>query len=208
MIHTFHDLVQGTPDWFAVRAGIPTASEFDAVIAKGAKGGESKTRRTYFMKKVGERLTGQPAESYSNAHMERGRVMESEALAAYALVQDVDPVKVGFVLDDALRAGCSPDAFVGDEGVVEIKTKLPHLQLEVLLAGELPDEHRAQVQGALAITGRQWCDFVSYWPGLPLFVKRVHRDEEYIAMLRSEIHFFNDQVDDLVRQFQGATVNG
>jgi len=164
------------------------------VQAKGRGGGESKTRRTYLLKLVGERLTGEPAESFSNAHTDRGKQMEAEARDAYVLVRDLEPQLVGFVRRDDVEAGCSPDGLLGDDGVLEIKTKLPHLQLDVLLDGKLPAEHLAQVQGALWITGRAWCDFVSYWPRLPIFITRVHRDEAYIAKLAAAVAEFNAEL--------------
>ena len=79
---------------------------------------------------------------------------------------------------------------IGDDGLIEIKSKLPHLQLDVLLRGEMPSEHKAQVQGQLWVCEREWCDFVSYWPRLPLFVKRVCRDEKYIKELQESVEKF------------------
>lgn len=190
---------QGTDEWRQMRAGIPTASEFATVLAKGRGGGESKTRRTYLLKLAGERLTGEPAESYSNGHMERGTAMEAEARDAYAFMRDAEYEQVGFIRNG--NAGCSPDGLIGDDGMVEIKTKLPHLQLEVLLANELPAEHIAQCQGALWIAEREWLDFVSYWPRLNLFVTRVVRDEAYIARLKIEVADFNEELDTIVRRF-------
>lgn len=184
---------QGSEAWYRARAGIPTASMFDAVLAKGRGGGESKTRRTYMLKLIGERLTGQPMESYSNDHMERGKVMEEEARQLYALVRDVEPQPVGFMRRG--EAGASPDALIGADGLLEIKTKAPHLQLECILADRLPPEHVAQVQGQLWISGRSWCDFVSYWPGLPLFRTRVERDETYIAGLKVAVTEFLDEME-------------
>lgn len=182
------DCPQGSTEWYAARAGIPTASEFATVMARGRGGAESKTRRKYMLQLIGERLTGQPMESYTNAHMERGKAMEDEARDLYAMVREVEPQRVGFMRRG--DAGASPDSLVGADGLVEIKTKLPHLQIEVLLANRLPPEHVAQVQGQLWISGRQWVDFVSYWPGLPLFVTRVHRDETYIATIAAEVAEF------------------
>lgn len=190
---------QGTDEWRQMRAGIPTASEFATVLAKGRGGGESKTRRTYLLKLAGERLTGEPAESYSNGHMERGKAMEAEARDAYAFMRDADYEQVGFIRNG--NAGCSPDGLIGDDGMVEIKTKLPHLQLEVLLANELPAEHVAQCQGALWIAEREWLDFVSYWPRLPLFTVRVQRDEAYIARLKIEVADFNSELDAIIKRF-------
>lgn len=189
------DCEQGTPEWFACRMGIPTASEFDTVMAKGKGGGESKTRRTYMLKLIGERLTGEPAYSYSNDHMERGKVMEAEARNWYQFHTDADLRQVGFIRGST--AGCSPDSLIGSVGMVEIKTKLAHLQLDLLLSGELPSEHKAQVQGQLWVAEREWVDFVSYWPKLPPFMKRIYRDEPYIAQLLAAVSQFNAEMDEL-----------
>lgn len=199
------DCEQGTSEWLACRAGIPTASEFDTVMAKGRGGGDSKTRRTYMLKLIGERITGAPMYSYSNDHMERGKEMEQEARDLYSMLSDVEPVRVGFMRRG--DAGASPDSLVCDVGLLEIKTKLAHLQLECLLNDELPAEHKAQCQGQLWISGREWVDFVSYWPGLPLFGKRVFRDESYIARLKVEVDAFNEELLELmerVKQYQRA----
>jgi hypothetical protein len=192
------DCEQGSAEWFAARAGIPTASEFATVVAKGRGGADSKTRRAYMMKLIGERLTGQPMESYSNVHMERGKVMEDEARDLYAMLRDCEPQRVGFMRRG--EAGASPDALIGTDGLLEIKTKAPHLQIETLLANRLPPDHIAQVQGQLWISGREWVDFVSYWPGLPLFVTRVPRDEQYIATLKVEVADFLAEMAGFINQ--------
>lgn len=188
MIEVF-DFPQGSPEWFKARLGIPTASEFAAVKAKG----EGKTRRTYMMKLIGEILTGECMEGYSNAHMERGKEMEPDARNLYAFRMDVEPIQVGFVRNG--RKGASPDSLIGLNGMCEIKTKLPHLQAEVLLADRLPPEHIAQCQGNLWVAEREWIDFVSYWPRMPLFVKRVYRDDAYIATLAKEVDLFLAEMD-------------
>lgn len=179
---------QNSPEWFASRAGIVTASEFDSVMAKGKAGEPSKTRRTYMLKLIGEQLTGATVDGFSNKHTERGHEMEPDARRLYAFQTDLNPEQVGFMRRGQI--GCSPDSLIGADGLLEIKTKLPHLQLEVLLSGQMPPEHKPQVQGQLLVTGRAWVDFVSYWPGLPLFIKRIERDEPYIASLRIGIEDF------------------
>lgn len=191
---------QGSAEWLSVRAGIPTASEFSTVMASGRGGAESKTRRTYMLKLAGEILTGEPMESYSNAHMERGKEMEAEARDAYAFMTDNEPELVGFVRNGP--KGCSPDSLIGTDGAVEIKTKLPHLQLDVLLRNELPHEHKAQCQGVLWVAEREWIDFVSYWPKLPIFIHRVYRDDEYIAEMAKAVDAFNDELSGLVEKFR------
>lgn len=189
------DCEQNSSEWFAARLGIPTASNFSAVLAKG----EGKTRRAYLLKLAGEAITGESAESFGNAHTERGHAMEADARNLYAFAQDVEPELVGFMRRG--RAGASPDSLVGSDGLLEIKSKLPHLQLDVLDKGKLPSEHVAQVQGQLLVSGREWADFVSYWPRLPLFCIRVERDEKYIESLKQALADFIGELDSYVRRF-------
>lgn len=191
-----HDVEQGSEAWFAARLGVPSASMFATVLAKGRSGGASVTRQKYLYKLAGEILTGQPAESYTNADMERGHALEGEARDLYAFMQDVEPVQVGFITNG--RAGCSPDALVGERGGLEIKTKAPHLLIDALLKDEMPPEHMAQVQGCMMVSERDWWDFVAYWPGLPPLIKRIARDEVYIAKLSSAVTEFTEEIDEVV----------
>ena len=195
------DCTQGTPEWFAARCGIPTASQFATVMASGRGGSESLTRRKYMLTLAGEILTETVQDGYSNAHMDRGHAMEPEARNLYAFASGLDPVQVGFIRNG--NAGASPDSLVGDDGLLEIKTKLPHLQIECLLKNELPAEHAKQVHGQMWIADRQWCDFVSYWPGLPLFCIRVNRDDALIQKISDEVDYFNLELAKLVEQIRG-----
>jgi hypothetical protein len=186
---------QGSPEWFEARRGIPTASEFHTVLAKG----EGKTRRSYMLKLAGEIITGTVADGYSNAHMERGKDMEADARAEYEFMTDRTVEGVGFIRNG--RAGASPDGLIlSGQSLIEIKTKLPHLLIDTILKGDLPTDHRAQCQGALWVAEKDHLDFVAYWPGLPLFVKPVFRDETYIATLADEVARFNDELDAVVER--------
>lgn len=189
------DVDQSTPEWHALRAGIPTASRFADVMQKaGPRGGKAAARRTYLMTLLGERLTGEVLETYQGGAIARGHALEPEARNYYEMMTGLEAQVVGFAFRDDVQAGASPDSLIGDDGLLEIKTKAPHHQLEVLIAGVLPDEHVAQVQGQLWITQRQWCDFVSYWPGLPTFVIRVERDEAFIAQIAKDVAEFNTEL--------------
>ena len=192
-----HDCEQGSPEWFRCRMGLPTSSEFACLLAKGKGGGESKTRRTYLRKLAGEIITGQPMENYTNAHMERGKAMEAEARDFYAFLRDAELKPVGFIQNG--RTGCSPDALVGEDGILEIKTAFPHIGIEAIEGDAFPSEHYAQCQGALMVTGRKWCDLTVYWPNLPVFIKRAIRDEQYIADLAKSASEFNAELDALVK---------
>jgi hypothetical protein len=175
---------------------IPTASSFKDVLAKG----EGKTRKRYMLDLAGERLTGEPCEGYSNAHMERGKAMEDEARDLYMFMTDTECKGVGFIKNG--DKGASPDSLIDTNGMLEIKTKLPALQIECILADKLPSEHVAQVQGALWVAEREWLDFCSYWPRLPIFVKRIYRDEDYIKNLAAEVAKFNSEMLELIEKIQ------
>jgi hypothetical protein len=196
------DCEQGSETWLRARLGLPTASEFSTVMAKGKDGGKSLTRKTYMLKLAGEILTGEPMESYTNVHMERGKEQEAEAREAYELMKDVDCQRVGFIVNG--DKGCSPDSLIGDDGGLEIKTALPHIQVERLLKGDLPPEHRAQVQGVMWVAERQWLDFVSYCPRLPLLIVRVPRDDGYIATLAGAVKEFNAELTSVVDAIRTA----
>jgi YqaJ-like viral recombinase domain. len=191
---------QGSEEWYAARRGIVTASEFGTLLMQGKGGGDSKTRRTYMLKLMGERLTGDPMYHYVNDHMERGHDQEPDARNMYAFQADVEPQPVGFIKNG--NVGCSPDSLIGDVGMLEIKTKLAHLHLDVLLGDAVPNEHMAQIQGQLWVAEREWCDFVSYCPKLPLFVKRVQRDDAFIERLRKAVDLFEREMATLMEAVQ------
>lgn len=190
------DIEQGEAEWFQARLGIPTASKFSTVMAKG----EGKTRSEYMRKLAGEILTGEPAETFRNDHMERGNVMEDEARQTYAFLEGAEIIRVGFIRNG--NKGASPDSLVGANGGLEIKTALPHIQIDRLERNRLPPEHVAQVQGNLWLSEREWWDFVSYWPRLPMLTVRVYRDEEYIKTMAGEINRFNDELAALVERIR------
>lgn len=196
----FRDIEQGTPEWYEVRRGLPTASEFSTVLQKiGPRGGIPKGRQTYMRKLAGEIITGEPMEYWSNVHMERGKEREDEARRLYAMVREVEPDQVGFVRNG--NCGCSPDALIGSDGMFENKDALAHIQIERLEAGGVPSEHVAQCQGGLMVAEREWIDFQSYCRGMKPLLVRVYRDEEYIKELREAVDRFVEELSELVARF-------
>lgn len=198
------DCDQGSPEWFAARLGVPSASKFATIMAKGRGGGDSVTRREYMRKLAGEILTGEPMESYVSAAMERGKVMEDEARNLYSLMMDIEPIRVGFIKNGI--AGCSPDSLIGDDGGLEIKSAAAHIQIERLQDGVLPPEHKAQVQGGMWVTGRRFWDFISYCPKLPPLIVRVERDEAYIAEIERAVRVFAAELKQTVEQIRNYNV--
>lgn len=198
----YHYMDQGSGDWHKIRCGAITASRFRDVLTRSRDGKTyGKTRTTYLYTVAGEILTGEPATAFENEHTMRGHVMEDEARDYYALRTNArDMERVGFVRGQlhGVHVGASPDSLVGEDGLLEVKTRAPHLQLAVYAQGLVPDEHVAQVQGQLWVTGRRWCDYLSYWPGLPPLLVRVERDETFIRALAEEIDTFAAEVSNLV----------
>ncbi len=159
------------------------------------------------MRKVaGERLSGIKEESYSNANMEAGLELEASARAYYEKVNNCIVEQVGFIKKDDW-IGSSPDGLVGDDGQIEIKCVIPSTQIATILKGSMPTEHIKQVQGQLFVSGRKWCDFVSYCPLLiprPFFSVRIYRDEEYLHNLAVELEMF---IADLKKMIDSITKN-
>lgn len=196
------DIVQGSPEWFAARAGKVTASRVADVIAR-TKTGYGASRANYAAELIAERLTGTTAPSFTNAAMQWGTDTEPKARDAYCFRHDLDVVEIGFVDHPAIAmTGASPDGLVGDEGLVEIKCPNTATHLDTLLGETVPAKYVTQMQWQMACTGRAWCDFASFDPRLPasmsLFVHRVHRDEDLIAELEREVSAFIAEINDKV----------
>lgn len=196
------EIIQGSPEWFAARAGKVTASRVADVIAR-TKTGYGASRANYAAELIAERLTGTTAPSFTNAAMQWGTDTEPKARDAYCFRHDVDVLEIGFV-DHPLIAmtGASPDGLIGEEGLIEIKCPNTATHLDTLLGETVPAKYVTQMQWQMACTGRAWCDFASFDPRLPasmsLFVRRVARDEDLIAELEREVTAFIAEIDEKV----------
>lgn len=181
---------QGSTEWLALRAGKFTGSRFAKLMAV-TKFGPSASRGNLLVTLALERLTGEPEETYQNDAMRRGSEMEPLARGAYEAHTGELVEQIAFVLHPSLPfVGVSPDGLLGADGLLEIKCpSSQEKHLEALRNATHADEYRWQIQGQLWVTGRQWCDAVSYDPrfpdGLRLAIHRVTRDEPAIAALEA-----------------------
>lgn len=199
---------QGSDLWHQLRLGHVTASNVADVMAKG-KSGEAITRKKYKMKLVAERMTEQRQESYTNAAMEWGVEQEPFARMAYEVANNVLVDKTGFWVHESIRwVGVSPDGLVGDDGLVEIKCPNTTTHIDWYFDGKVPTEYYKQIQCQLWVTGRAWCDFISFDPRLPpknqLFVVRCYRDDELIDEMQSEVLIFLDEVQQIIDKLLGG----
>lgn len=198
------DVEQGTQQWFESRCGIVTASSASKLLAKG----QGKTRLAYMYQLIGEVMTGEPIHVWAgNAHTERGHEDEPIARALYQKRVGMETQQCGFIRnhEDIGWAGYSPDDLVGDDGLLEIKSRLAHIQAELLDTRKVPRDSFLQMQLGMWVSERHWCDYVSYCRGMPLFVHRVERDEKQITEIRQAvIEFYADMNFKLDRLAEAA----
>ena len=185
--------IQGGDEWKSIRCGKITMSRAKDVMAKGVGSAPSKTRQSYLYELASEIITGQAADSFTNAAMQHGTLYEPLARIEYEEREGLPVQQVGFVEVNE-RLGCSPDGLVGENGLLEIKCPKTSTQIQYVLDGEFPSEYKAQVQGQLWVCEREWCDFVSFDPRIEgpsqYFKIRVNRDEEYIEKLKNGVDLF------------------
>ena len=174
MIKYYHDIEQGSDEWLAGRQGILTASEMLLILTPTMRTASNDKERAHLFELLGQRITGYTEPHYISDDMLRGHEDEIEARIRYA--EHFAPVtECGFVTNDdhGVVIGYSPDGLVGDDGLIECKSRRQKFQIETILADEVPAEYLLQCQTGLLVTGRKWLDFISYCGGLPMFVKRV-----------------------------------
>lgn len=199
---------QRSPEWFAQRAGKFTASSFADLMAT-TRSGPSASRAKLIARLVCERLTGNPAESYTNSAMQRGIELEPEARIAYEFETGTHVEQVGFIDHPIVSmCGCSPDGLVGDDGMVEIKCPGEAAHLDYLRRGSHAQEYRWQLQGQLWVTGRSWVEIASYHPAFPqrmqLAIVRVARDEAEIAELHKSVTAGNAEIAAIIDELNGV----
>lgn len=178
---------QGTPEWFAARAGIPTASEFDKILTAGGKA--STQLEGYANLLIAEMLVQGQVETWGGSMWtQRGKELEAEAANWYAYEHDAQLQVIGFCVTDDGLCGCSPDRLVGDSGLLEIKCPSPQVHVAYLLDPEqLRKAYYTQAQGQMFVTGRRWVDLLAYHPKMPAVVYRIERSVDYMIKFRPQL---------------------
>jgi len=201
------DLIQGSDEWHAVRRGIVTASTVGQLItAKTVKPASNDYSRALTLTLVAERITGWTEPTFMSNAMMRGVMDEPIARDAYSRHTGQRVEEVGFMVRDdwGFELGYSPDGLVGDDGLIEIKSREPKKQLATILADEVPLENMAQIQAGLLVSGRAWCDYVSFAGGMPLYVKRVDPNEWWFDAILTAVGRFEDTAAEMVATYRAA----
>lgn len=205
LIEKDSELKQGSGAWLFARTGHITASRFKDVVDLTKAGKPTAKREAYLWEVVIERVTGQPSDHYSNAAMEWGTEQEAHSRMAYEAATGHMVEESGFLHHSTVpMVGGSCDGLIGDDGGWESKSPFNSaVHLKTILNG-MPEEHMAQVQGCMWITGRQWWDFASYDPRMPaelcLYVERIERNDEYILGLEAEVIKFSAEANEIVKR--------
>lgn len=185
---------QYTDEWWAARLGIPTSSQFSRIIT--GKGEPSTSRGGYINELAAERLTGKQEDTYVSRSMQKGSEREGLARQMYEMEFERKVKEVGICLSDCGRWGASTDGLIQSKGVLELKNPKGGTHVGRLLdTKKLPSSAHRQVQGELFVTEREWCDFVSYVPGLPLFCVRAYPDMAFHQMMKSALIEFCEELD-------------
>jgi hypothetical protein len=173
----YDDLEQGTDAWAAARCGLLTASEMKLIVTPTLKIASNDKERAHLYELLAQRVTGYVEPHFIGEDMERGKSDEIEARIIYA--ENYGEVRdTGFVTNDewGFTIGYSPDGLVGEDGLIECKSRRQKFQAQTIIDGAVPDEHRLQLQTGLLVTGRAWIDYVSYCGGMPMITIREFPD--------------------------------
>lgn len=194
--------------WWRIRRGIPTASEFSNIITP--KTGEfSKGAEKYICQLIGDLYDPlyPRKDSFATAAMRHGTAMEPASRFSYEQTEGVKVQQVGFCMTEDGRFGCSPDFLAGEDGVGELKNPQPATHAEWVLGGVVPSDYIPQVHGHLVVTGRKWCDFVSYCQGFPdpMFKVRVYPDE-YTEKLKAAMETFWKMYQEALAKFKAMEI--
>jgi len=203
MIKYHYDIEQGTPEWHELRRGVLTSTAIKTLITPTGKLADNDKTRAHVYEVAAQRITGRTEDSYLSFDMMRGHMEEILSRDLYA--HHYAPVtECGFITNDSLgfTVGYSPDGLVGEDGIIEIKSAKAKIQVQRIADGVMPTEHYAQVQTGLLVTGRQWCDFISYSNGMKMMVVRVNADPDYHALIEQAAKAFEAKVKEVIAAYE------
>jgi hypothetical protein len=208
MLKIYQDLEQGSAEWMECRRGIVTASEVKLLLTeKTMKTADNDKVRAHVWELLAQRISGFVEPSFIGDDMLRGKIDEIKARDRYSA--EIAPVQeVGFITEDrwGFTIGYSPDGLVGDDGQVECKSRRQKFQVQVISEWAVPSEHIMQCQTGLLVTGRKWCDYVSYCGGLPMAVIRVYPDRTLHDAIIGAVAAFESRVTEYLAAYEARLV--
>lgn len=200
-----HDSVeQGSDEWYALRCGLLTASEMKLLITPSKlEYANNDNKRAHLYELVAQRITNFVEPTYISNDMLRGTVDEISALEKYQKRQG-EGKRVGFITNDkwGFKIGYSPDLIVGDDGLVEVKSRCQYLQLKTIIGKAASIEHLIQMQTGLLVSERSWCDYISYCGGMRMPIYRVYPDKKIQDAIINAASMFEGEADIMMKKYQ------
>lgn len=202
-----NDLLQGSDEWLEQRRGIVTASVVGKLLTATGRVASNDYSRALTTLLVAERITGHVDPVYVSDDMLRGQEDEPRAVEVYS--EHFAPVATTGLMvrrEAAWTLGYSPDGLVGDDGLIEVKSRRAKKQLATILSGEVPAENMAQCQAGLLVSGRKWLDYVSYSGGMPMYVIRVFPDRRWFDAIVAAVEQFEEAAAEMIERYEAAIV--
>lgn len=199
----YYDIIQGTQEWFDIKRGVVSASKVNCLMTANGAPAKNKTSRRYATEIAAERILGFSEESRQSYDMYRGTMQEPYARDLYNEAYNTT-ASCGFVTTEykGIKLGVSPDGLVGEDGGIEIKSRIAAHQFDTIISGAVPDEHVNQIQTFLLVTGREWVDYVQYSNAMPLFAKRVNPDLDRREQILCALVEFEEMVQEIMCEYK------
>lgn len=209
MTITYHpNLIQGSDEWHSERRGRICASEVRHIITPTLKIADNDQTRSHVYELAAQRINDYTEPTYIGDEMIRGMVDEPIARQLYN--DNFAPVtECGFITNDdnGFTIGYSPDGLVGDEGLIEVKGRRQKFTVQSIVDGEVPKEHMLQIQTGLLVTGRKWCDYLSFTGGMPLLPIRVYPDEKVHEAIITACKAFEVRIQAVINAYHERLLN-
>ena len=205
----YRELEQNTPEWHEARRGIVTASEVHKLLTSKGLVATNQTSRAYIAQLAAERITGRVENTYQSFDMMRGSIEEPYAREAYKEHYG-DVFEIGFMTRDfdGVKLGASPDGLTrGDAGGIEIKSRKPHVQVNAILTGQVPQSNMPQLQTIMLVGCLKWIDYVSFSNGMHLWVKRVYPDHHWQKNIIEAVKYAEGEINGIVSAYEHGTAN-
>lgn len=226
-LHIYRDFIQGSAEWHQARRGLLTASVIGTLITPSTKAVANNDKaRGLVAAIVAERITEWEDPEWGNADMDRGHQVEPIARDWYTAHTGRAVEQVGFMVlekpmpwdsDDLVRSvdeevptwrlGFSPDGLVGDDGLIEVKAPRAKKHVLTHVSQDVPAEHMAQCQTGMFVSGRSWCDFISYVGGEAPFLKRVEADPDWFTAIEKAAKHFEVKAAEMADAYKKVTAD-
>lgn len=201
-LKVYESLEQGTDEWLEARRGVLTASVIGQLLTPSGKPAAGETARKALLQLAAERITGRPSDPITSRPIQRGNLDEPLARDYYSgYYAPVDQVGFMVLEDKDFTLGYSPDGLVANDGLIEIKSRDPKIQVSTVLADAVPKENMAQLQAGLLVSGRAWIDYVSFTAGMPLYVKRYYPIDQWQENIKAVAVYAEKTITEMVNTF-------